>query len=119
MTKIKRQKPLLPSLKEKKRYLVYEAMSKNQLDRESLQKEIKKGFGDYVGSLGMAKAGIMFLKDWKNNKGIVRINNNYVDNLRATLVQVNSVKDDSVLLRSVGVSGILKKARNKFLEEDI
>jgi len=109
--KIVKQRPLLPTLREKKRYLVYEVISEDRISQNETQKIISSEFEAFVGRLGSGKAGLIFLKDWMNNKGIVRINNKYLDYLKASLCDI---RKENMLLKSVGVSGILKQARSKY-----
>ena len=55
----------------------------------------------------------MFLKDKynpKSQKGIIKINNKYINHLKAILTLVNKVDKQDVIISSLGVSGILKKA---------
>jgi len=106
-------KPILPSLREKKRYLVFEVLSKDSLNFSALNDAIYDSCFNYLGDLGMAKAGILTMKDkYSNNKGIIRVNHKNTENLKSALMLINK-KD--VLIRTLGVSGILKKAENKFL----
>jgi ribonuclease P/MRP protein subunit POP5 len=113
---IKKQKSLLPTLKEKKRYVVFEAISDIELGLGCVRDEIMKKFSLLLGNLGSAKAGLIFMDDWKNNKGIVRVNNRYVDYVKACFCLINQVNGTNAIIRSIGVSGILNKARNKFME---
>ena len=79
------------------------------------EKNIKESMLKLYGEVGLGKAGLIFLKNkWNKMKqrGIVKIHYKYVDQLRATLCSFHK-KD--VIMRSVGVSGILKKAENKYL----
>lgn len=60
-------KPLLPSLREKKRYLAYNIISKNKFhDAVHVNKAILDAANDFLGSLGMAKAGILMMDDQWN-----------------------------------------------------
>ena len=111
-SKITKQKPLSPTLKEKKRYLVYEIVSSKTISQNKSQNLISAELKDFVGKLGLGKAGLLFLKDWENNRGIARVNNKYLDHLRAALC---NIKEEDTMFRSVGVSGILKQARIKYL----
>lgn len=113
--KIKKQKPLLPALKEKKRYVVFETISNQNLRLNDVKQEINKQFSLMLGRLGTAKAGLMFMDDWKNNRGIVRVNNKFVDHVKACFCVIDQVNDADVIVRSINVSGILNKARN-FME---
>jgi len=103
-----RRKPLLPSLKEKKRYVAFEVMSEKTLKFEFVTNEIVNEITNYIGKLGYEKMGLIFLKDWSNNKGIVRVNNKYVDNLKASFVLIDKT---NFMIRSLMVSGTLKKLR--------
>ncbi|MBI2108395.1 hypothetical protein HYX09_00535 [Candidatus Woesearchaeota archaeon] len=109
-------KPILPSLREKKRYLAFEVISKNRVNFDSLQKAIYSTALKVLGQLGVAKAGIIVLKDkWQNNRGLIRVSHRNVDNLRTALMFVDKVDNEEVIVRSVGLSGILRKAENKYL----
>ncbi|MBT3304481.1 hypothetical protein HN592_03010 [Candidatus Woesearchaeota archaeon] len=95
-TKMKR---LLPSLREKKRYIVFETTNPNKVD---------KALKDFLGILGMSKVNPLVMKDkFKKNRGIVRINHAYKDEVIMALSLVN--------VKVIGVSGILKKADEKYL----
>ena len=109
-------KPILPSLREKKRYLAYKVISKSKINFSSLQKAITETALKVLGQLGVAKAGIIILDKWKNNKGLIRVSHKNVDNLRTALMFVDEVDNKEVIIRSIGVSGILKKAEHKYLE---
>lgn len=116
MTKIK---PVLPSLREKKRYLVFEVLSEQKIENSSKVAEaINSGCKEYLGEMGMAKAGLMVLNDNYNQKtqrGIIKVSNKMVDSLRAALCFVKDIDNQKVIVRSVGISGILKKAKNRYL----
>ena len=111
-------KPLLPSLKEKKRYIVYEIISEKQFTPRDATAAIEKATKDFLGILGLSKAGIIILKErFKNNKGIIRVNNKYVDETKAALTLIKEINKTKVTFRSLGVSGILDKAQKKFIDK--
>jgi len=89
VTKIK---PLLPSLKEKKRYILYEGANEDRVNNT---------LTEFLGILGMARAGARVLIK-KGNKGIIRINNKYLNDTRSGLSLVENLK-------IVKVSGVLNK----------
>jgi ribonuclease P/MRP protein subunit POP5 len=111
-------KPLLPSLREKKRYLAFEVISKAKISSvHTVDNAISNSMLRLIGESGMAKAGILMLKDKYNQDkqtGIIRVNHKYVDELRASLALIQKVDRQDVIVRSLGLSGILKKAINKF-----
>ncbi len=112
-------KPILPSLREKKRYLVFEIISKNKItDFAMVSNAIVNNTLSFLGELGTAKAGINMLRDkfdTASSRGIIRVNNSYVDSLRSALSLISNFNGEQAIVRSVGVSGILKKACNKYL----
>lgn len=112
-------KPLLPSLREKKRYLAYEVISGGHFnDAVSASKAILDASNEFLGSLGMAKAGILPLYDKWNpemQRGIMRVNNKHADGLKASLIFVKNIEGKEAVVKSVGASGILKKAQQRYL----
>ncbi len=63
----------------------------------------------------MAKAGIMFLKDWEKNRGIIKMSHKEVDSVKAALTIVKDVSGNKAIVKSLGLSGILEKARARYL----
>lgn len=115
-------KPLLPSLREKKRYLVFEISFGGSNDSVfkigSITDVIQDAFLSLFGNIGLSNAGLMILKDkWddKMRKGIIKVNHKYVNALKASLTFVTQINGEQVMLRSVGTSGGLKKAQKKYI----
>ena len=112
---IKKIKPILPSLREKKRYLVYESVSEMKIQYNYIKRSINSAILSYIGELGYANAGIIILPENKNTKGILRVNTKYLDKVKASLTLIESINKERVIVKSVGVSGTLKKAKQKFM----
>jgi ribonuclease P/MRP protein subunit POP5 len=107
ITKIK---ALMPSLREKKRYVAFEIMSHDDINFQDAKKAVETSCLSYLGELGYGKSGIMFLADkYKNNKGILRVEVQHLNDLKACLALTKDIQ-----LRSLGTSGILNKAE-KFI----
>jgi len=70
-------KPLKPSMREKKRYLLVRG--------KNLRENIEKAILDFVGVLGMSKMGLSFIKEDKDS-AIICVNREAVDSVRASLV---------------------------------
>ena len=69
-------KALKPSMKENKRYLLIKG--------SDLKKGIEKAIFDFIGVLGMSKAGLRFIKVGKNS-AIIGINRKSLNHVRASL----------------------------------
>jgi len=114
--KMARLKPLRPTLKEKKRYVVFEVISVKALEPKELFDAINKQCLEFMGTLHFGKAGILILKNQlSKDQGVIRVNHKYVDFLRASLMLINEINKKKVNINVKGVSGILKKAREKFM----
>ena len=115
-------KPLRPTLRERKRYLVYEVISKNDtIEPMQISNAISGSVKTYVGELGLANCGLIFLNDKFNSdmqRGIVRVNHEMTDTLKASLTFINKIDNKNVILRSIGTSGIMKKAIDKYLKHN-
>lgn len=111
-------KPLMPSLRERKRYLAYEVMSKYKFnDAIHISKVILDAAREFLGSIGMANAGILALNDkWDKElqRGLLRVNNKHVNNLKASLIFIKTIEGKEAIVKSVGASGILKKTEQNY-----
>ena len=110
----KNNKPLMPSLRERKRYLSFEILSESPIkDFTTVEAAIQDKSLEFIGELGCAEAGIMILKDkydQQNQRGVIRVNNKNLNKLRATLALIGQIDNTDVIVRSVGASGMLNKA---------
>lgn len=107
-------KGLMPSLREKKRYLVFEVLSEQPVkDRKAVNREILSSFLSLYGETGLAEAGILTLPDFdeKSQKGIIKVSTKSVEKARTALMMVKSINSADAAVRTAFVSGTLKKAR--------
>ena len=113
-------KPVLPSLREKKRYLAFEVISKSRLKSyDSLEKSIFDSLTQLIGEMGMAQAGIIMLKDKYNadkQRGLLRVSTKSLNQVRQALTFVQNIENQPVIVHTVGVSGILKKAVSNYMK---
>ncbi len=69
-------KPIKPSMREKKRYLLVKG--------QNLKINIPKAIQEFIGVLGMSKTSLNFIET-KENSAIVCINREMLDKVRASL----------------------------------
>lgn len=89
---------LMPSLKEKKHYLVFKGE----------KKAAENALFEFLGILGMAKANPQVIL-MKGDKGIIMFNRDYADEVRTALVFSG--------MHTVGISGTINKAKQKFFHK--
>jgi len=92
-------KPLPPTLREKKRYLLLKGD----------KKKVEKAILDFLGVLGYAKAGPLFIS--QNNYLILSVAHNMLEEVRTAL----SLEGIS----PIGVSGTIAKLKAKFLSRAV
>ena len=108
--------PLPPAKRERNRYLVYSVTSEKPVKSEDIGREIWKTALDFLGELGVSRSSLRVVDfDEKKQKGIIKVNHMSVEEARMTLALVKEVNKQRVALQVVGVSGILKKAKGKWI----
>ena len=107
-------RPLIPSLREKKRYIAFEVQTDGKIELDHAKKSIELSMKGFLGDLGMARAGILFLKDWKHNRGIIKVNTKFVDEIKASFALVQDIGHNKAIIRSIAVSGALEKIRSSY-----
>jgi len=103
----------LPSMKEKKRYVVVQVIADKKFDFKEIDEAFKTAFGDFLGTLGLSKAAIMILKEKfipEKQAIIIKVNNKYVNELKSALILIKKIKTTPVVVKSLAVSGTIKKA---------
>lgn len=111
-------KAIPSSLREKKRYVAFEVLSKDKMHIDAVKMAIEDSFKEYTGLLGLSKANLYILNDkWnqEEQRGILRVNNKMLENLKASFTLINEIGSKKAVIHAVGVSGILKKAEKKYL----
>ena len=109
-------KPILPSLKEKKRYLSFEIISEHSFSADDASKATMDSVLSFLGTLEAGKASLMFLSDkYSNNSGVIKTNHKFVDKVRTALALISKIDNKDVIIRTRVVSGTLKKAMSKYI----
>jgi RNase P/RNase MRP subunit POP5 len=101
---------LLKSLKQKKRYIVFDVSEEYSL--LDLKSAVETALGKYFGQLGMSKVSPLFVKA-EGKRFILKVNHQYVDETIAGIILIKKIKNTPVIVKSVIVSGTLKKAGEK------
>lgn len=105
-----------PSKREKKRYIVYEIDAEKQISFKEAKNAITKACLRYLGEFGFEKTKLYIIGNtYKNNRGILRTTNKTLDDIKKTLKMIKTINNTKTNVNIKGISGILKKAKNKFL----
>ena len=107
---MRRIKGLMPSLKEKKRYMKIRVISLEEglFVGRPLQ-ELTRKINQVLGVFDSAGAGLIPL-DFKNNHALIRVSAKYVDRVKSSLLFINELGSKKVILKTKKVSGSVNKA---------
>jgi ribonuclease P/MRP protein subunit POP5 len=104
-------KPYPPTLKEKKRYVVFEVVSDRKFGKEDIKRAVLGAVSDNIGSMGLADAEFAFIDfDEVAQKGILRCTNTKLEQVRAALVLLSEINLNKAFLHVISVTGSIKKA---------
>ena len=107
-------RPILPSAREKKRYVVFEVISEEPLENiSSFYDAVNDKARQWFGELYAAKLRLyLFMEKWSKPKqrGIIKVNRKFTDMLKALFCLITELENKRVIIKSVAVSGTLKKA---------
>ncbi len=101
---MKKIKPIMPSLKEKKRYIAYEVIADARPENQAVEKAITNSMLEFVGELGVAQAGILFPKP-----GIIKVSHLATEQAKAAIALVKQINGSKVAIKTLGTSGMLNK----------
>lgn len=104
---------LLPSLRQKKRYVVFELVSGKKHSLAEVKEEIEQSLTKFFGQWGLSKASPLFLKEkfvQEKQRFIIKVNHKFVDELKAALSLSKKIKNTPIIIKSIITSGTLKKA---------
>jgi RNase P/RNase MRP subunit POP5 len=114
----RRVKTLLPSWRERKRYLAIEVLSKSRIKAVAdVSKAVWRSPLATCGELGAAKAGMLFMDKWDpvRQRGLLRVNHDQLHQVRLSLALIERINEQPVVVRSVGASGVLRKAEARYV----
>ena len=111
MSSIK-MKPLLPSLKEKKRYIVFEVLAQASVHQHDVHEAITNALYHVSGVHGLAEAGMQFIPERWNaaqQRGVLRVSTVGTDMVKSAFPFIQTVGRKKAIVRSLSTSGILGK----------
>ena len=115
---------ILPThLRDKKRYLAFQAISEIPLERDDIISLILGASGDLYGDYGTSKLGLWVVKVWnypspeKNVvKGIIRCKREEIDSARVVIPTITRFRGKRVVFQTLGISGTIKAAITNFIK---
>lgn len=111
-------KQLLPSLRERNRYIAFEVISDSDIGRGGVVKATWGSVLKFLGELNASRTSL-WVMNWNDEKkeGILKVNHKSVDEVRSALALVKEINGKRVIFHILGVSGTVKKTRERYLKE--
>ncbi len=109
-------KNLPSSLRERKRYVAFEVLSEEKIDRSELINELWSSTSSLLGDVGASLCHLWVL-NFDGQRGILRCAHDKTSLVRAALATINSVHGIRVGIHVLGTSGTVKKITEKFMRQ--
>ena len=97
---------ILPSSREKKRYILFEVISDEKIFKDEIKNSIYQKTLDYLGEKGFSQAGVILVKE-----NIIRVNNKYKDEMIIILSLIRSINNKKMMINPLKTSGVIKKLK--------
>jgi ribonuclease P/MRP protein subunit POP5 len=104
-----------PSLRERRRYLLFEMVCEREIDKRDFLKELGDSIHSLYGDVGASKIKLRLIKyhtreDTHAVVGILRCAHDKVEEVRASLACIHSITDARVGIRVIKTSGTIRGA---------
>ena len=108
-------KILPPTMRQRKRYLAFELISKEKISRDELIRELFASMGSLLGDSGSSECGMRLLT-FEDSKGIIQCAHTRTEQTRASIATITNIGGRQVLINVFGISGTVATATEKYLE---
>lgn len=105
-------KPLLPTLRQKKRYIAYKVIADKKLSQKDIENAIYGKTKEMYGTIGLSDIGIMFFKEKFNAEkqaGFFKVNHNKINQIRSVFPFIESINNEKAVVECITASGSMKK----------
>jgi ribonuclease P/MRP protein subunit POP5 len=102
---------LPPSLRGRRRYLLFEVLCEREIDKRELLKEIWDSLYSLYGDVGASESKVWLIEYHNTNSGgvgILRCVHDKVEEVRASLACIHSVNNARIGIRVIKISGTIK-----------
>jgi len=106
-----RLKVLIPTLREKERYISFQVISEEPIMYEDLEQGIWNTMLDFFGEYGISKTSMWIIKnlyDPEKQVGVIRCNNKSVPQVVAGLGLISRLGDVRVTFKILKISGTIR-----------
>jgi len=100
------------SLRDRKRYIVFELIAEKKLNENGVRISLNKLFLQLYGEIGFSKMNLNLIQfNEKNGKGILRCRHSFLEEAKAGLLFSGKVNEIKLIPRILRVTGTVRKAK--------
>ncbi|HLD49183.1 MAG TPA: Rpp14/Pop5 family protein [archaeon] len=111
-------KMLPPTLRDKKRYIVFEIISEKPIEYGDFVNSMWNLMLEFLGEFGTAEAKVWLIQNlYQEQKGVIKCAHDYVENVRAFLSLIQIIGETKSVVRILGVTGTIKSIKDKYMIE--
>ncbi len=114
--KQKKLKILIPTLRERERYIAFQIISEGEISYSDLEAAFWNIALDFLGEYGLSKTSVWLIKNLYNEEkqiGVVRCNHKSVPQVITCLGLISRLGDSRVVFKILKVSGTIKGLKLK------
>lgn len=113
-------KLLPPSMRQNKRYIVFEIISQIPVKYQDVVAAVWGSMLDFIGELQSSDLRtwlIQNLYDDRTQRGVIKCSHTHVENVRAILSLIQVIGESRCVIKVLGVTGTIKFATEKYMAE--
>jgi ribonuclease P/MRP protein subunit POP5 len=108
-------RPLSPTLRENYRYIAFAMSSEEPIRTLDLQRELARVSKSLFGDIGVSELGVRVVI-FDGTKGLARCHFKHVPDVQAILACISKIKNNRLCVTTLGASGTIKAAIEKYLQ---
>ncbi|MBT3407927.1 hypothetical protein HOC99_00515 [Candidatus Woesearchaeota archaeon] len=113
-------KILKPSLRIKKRYILFKILSKNKINLDQIIIEFKNSILKIIGLFGLNMSGFQIIKKLSDKSNIVvKTNTKYLNFIKTIASTIKKVNSEPIIIHSTKTSGVLNKILTDLKKENV
>lgn len=110
----KKLKTLIPTLRERERYIAFQIISEEAVNYLDLETNLWEIMLEFLGEYGLSKTSVWLLKNLYNQKnqiGVIRCNHKSLAQILACLGLISRLGESRVVFKILKISGTIKKLK--------
>ncbi len=110
-------KRLPPSLRQPKRYIIFEIIGENPVEYGSVVSSVWNKLFELYGDFGTSEMNMWIIENlfsMEKQRGVIKCSHKEVEKMRTALTLINIINEVKVIVNVLGVTGTVKSAEKKY-----